>query len=322
LVATVLKGAETDLLNNNRYSDELLDGAIQPFILKNIQDVCLYLELFGSLPQFVGVFSVIIKMASRTCGLKLEELYTKIISLILQVFGLNPQHNYQLLDAFGDLILRFRDSEIQKNWLSENLHDFNTSILTYLSNHNDPDLLNKWIQILSNIYQIYPEYLLSAPDIDKVLEFLLLVFSNAAEYESLKNISNFFNKIVENKTMVMNETTIKIIPKIINAFFHKLLNLDNIAMIVKPLSNILVAFQEEKDHLIQLLCQSLNIEQYQELSEENRNTFLQAIYLYRADTRSLNNIIRSFKDFVNSKELMPESMIFIQDKVAHYGQAK
>ena len=231
LIATVLKGAETELLPKNDYADELLESAIQPFIIKNIQDICLYLELFGSFPEFVVVFAVIIKMAARTCGLKLEELYNKIVSLILQIFGLSPQHNYQLLDTFGNFITCFQRSEVQRNWLSENLQNFNTSILTFLSNHRDPDLLTKWIQILTNIYEAYPEYLLNSPEIEQVFDFLLLTFSNSAEYDSLKNISNFLNKLVENKAVVLNEPLLKFVPKITNTIFFKLPDLNNIALV-------------------------------------------------------------------------------------------
>ena len=233
LIATILKGAETELLPKNDYAGELVESAIQPFIIKNIQDICLYLELFGSFPEFVTVFAVIIKMAARTCGLKLEELYNKIVSSVLQVFGLNPQHNYQLLDTFGNFITCFQRSEAQKSWLSENLHNFNTSILTFLSGHRDPDLLTKWVQILSNIYDAYPEYLLNTPEIEQVFDFLLLTFSTSAEYDSLKNISNFLTKLLENRAVVLNEPLLRFVPKITNTIFFKLPDLNNIALVRK-----------------------------------------------------------------------------------------
>ena len=169
----ILKQFEFEYVQKQTYPEQLIEYTVLPFVANNIEHVFRFYEIFQSLPEFVDPFSLIIKMAVRICGIKLETFYIKILTVMLKAFGDNPHQNWKFLDTIADLFTYFRDSEVQKQWLSTNFSDLNNSLINYLSSQRDPDLLGKWIQILQSTYTSYPEYFLSAADIDKALEFIL-----------------------------------------------------------------------------------------------------------------------------------------------------
>jgi len=228
-MANVLKVFAIHFVEGKAYPEELIDCTVYPFMHRNIDFICAYFELFSTQADFVGMYSLIIKCSVKICELKLENFYDKIFNSILQVFGANPQQNLSLLNTLANLIRYFEDSEVQKQWILNNLPGFLTSTLNLLSSQRDPDLIINWVDFVHNIYQLYNQHFLSLAEAEPVLEYILVALAEAKEYNVNKKLTHFIALIFEDRNQIYNPLLLKFLPKILEVILIKLLQWDGTA---------------------------------------------------------------------------------------------
>lgn len=210
---------------------EAIDNIVAPFLMKNIDYICFYFDIFSTNIEFVTPLALIIQMGVRICGAKLEQKYTKFVDLILKVLGSSPEQNFELLETLKNLLTEFKLYDIQKEWLLNHFADFNKTLMSYLASHKNSDLIIKWIDILDIIHLFYPEFFLSIQYFDSILEFILGLFSVENDYTLVKKIALFLGALFQKKDQNYSDPILKILQPTLSTIFVKILCSDNLLVV-------------------------------------------------------------------------------------------
>lgn len=314
--ANTLKGFQVEYQEAKTNIFSGVEEIITSFIYKNIKILCSYLEHFSSIKELQELFIQIIQTSIKICGAGLNQFYNTILVSTLTTFELHPIENVRLLELMHTILFYFESSQEQQYWIQHNFSKFNQFIMNLLDQNKNASIISRWIDVLYRVYELHSDFFFSLPELETIIVLLIQIFYEPQGPDLLKKLVQILNCFIGTASTIQNPTFSQYIPKILEITFQKLCEIEpyRVKLISPIILSVLEGVQQE-DLLINLFLTALSHNVYQNISDDQKKTFLEAIHRYQKNDLILNALLKHFSEYAQDPVQNADSMLYVQKKL-------